>query len=104
VELREIGRPGFTETFAHGVGHGLGFAVLLDPVRAKTLGTAGEYAWGGAASTAFWVNPVEEITALFFTQLVPSTTYPIRSELRQLVYQALDLQPPHGRVPDHSSN
>ena len=53
------------------------------------LGTAGSYLWGGAASTAFWVDPVEEITALFLTQLLPSSTHPIRSQLNQLVYQAL---------------
>ena len=49
----------------------------------------GEYSWGGAASTAFWVDPAEEVTALFLTQLVPSSTHPIRSQFRQLVYQAL---------------
>lgn len=90
AELRQVGRPGFTETLSHGVGYGLGFSVLLDPIRAKTLSTAGEYAWGGAASTAFWVDPVEKIITLFFTQLLPSTTYPIRSQLRQLVYEALE--------------
>jgi hypothetical protein len=41
------------------------------------------------ASTAFWVDPVDEITAMFFTQLIPSSTYPIRPQLRQLVYAAL---------------
>ena len=60
-----------------------------DPVKGKVLGTAGTYHWGGAASTAFWVDPVEEITGLFLTQLLPSGTHPIRSELSQLVYQAL---------------
>ena len=49
----------------------------------------GEYSWGGAASTIFWVDPVNEIVALFLTQLLPSSTYPIRSELNQLVQQAL---------------
>jgi CubicO group peptidase (beta-lactamase class C family) len=50
---------------------------------------AGELTWGGAASTAFWVDPAEQITAAFYTQLLPSSTYRIRSELRQLVYSAL---------------
>ena len=49
----------------------------------------GEFAWGGAASTAFWVDPAEELTAMFFTQLMPSSTHPIRQHFRQLVYQAL---------------
>jgi CubicO group peptidase (beta-lactamase class C family) len=55
----------------------------------KVLSTAGEFAWGGAASTFFFVDPAERLTAIFMTQLVPSSTYPLRSELRQLVYQAL---------------
>jgi CubicO group peptidase (beta-lactamase class C family) len=49
----------------------------------------GEYSWGGAASTIFWVDPANEIVALFLTQLLPSSTYPIRSQLNQLVQQAL---------------
>jgi CubicO group peptidase (beta-lactamase class C family) len=89
ADLESIGRPLHAEMPLRGTGFGLGFSVLLDPVRAKNLASAGEYAWGGAASTAFWVDPAERITALFFTQLLPSSSYPIRSQLRQLVYQAL---------------
>src|SRR4029077_12036444 len=72
-----------------GVGFGLGFSVVVDPVKGRSLCSTGEYAWGGAASTALWVDPAEEITALFFTQLLPSSTHPIRSQFRTLVYQAL---------------
>jgi CubicO group peptidase (beta-lactamase class C family) len=89
VDLEAIGRRLFSETTFDGVGYGLGFSVLLDPVANKVLSSAGELAWGGAASTFFWVDPAEQLTAVFMTQLLPSTTYPIRSELRQLVYQAL---------------
>ncbi len=89
ADLEAIGRPTFSEAPYDGFGFGLGFSVLQDPVKAKTLASAGEFAWGGAASTAFWVDPDEDITVLFFTQLLPSTSYPIRVELRQLVYQAL---------------
>jgi CubicO group peptidase (beta-lactamase class C family) len=89
LDLEAVGRPLFAETPFNGVGFGLGFSVLLDPVAAKTLGNRGEIAWGGAASTAFWVDPVDEVVAIFMTQLLPSSTHPIRSELRQLVYQAL---------------
>ncbi len=89
LDLESIGRPLFAETTFDGVGFGLGFSVLLDPVAAKTLGNRGEFAWGGAASTAFWVDPVDEVVAILMTQLLPSSTYPVRSELRQLVYQAL---------------
>jgi CubicO group peptidase (beta-lactamase class C family) len=89
VDLEAYGRPLFAEMPFDGFGFGLGFSVLTDPVKAKTLSSPGEYAWGGAASTAFWVDPAEELTALFFTQLLPSSTHPIRQHLRQLVYQAL---------------
>ena len=54
-----------------------------------TAGSAGEFYWGGAASTAFWVDPVEDVTVVFMAQLLPSATYPFRSQLRALVYQAL---------------
>ncbi|WP_410658054.1 serine hydrolase domain-containing protein [Amycolatopsis sp. lyj-112] len=89
VDLEEYGRGSFSEAPYHGFGFGLGFSVLQDPVKAKTPASEGEFAWGGAASTAFWVDPDEDITVLFFTQLLPSSSYPIRVELRQLVYQAL---------------
>ncbi|MCW2689567.1 MAG: beta-lactamase [Mycobacterium sp.] len=89
VDLEAYGRPLFAEMPFNGFGFGLGFSVLKDPVKAKTLSSAGEFAWGGAASTAFWVDPAQELTAMFFTQLLPSSTHPIRQHLRQLVYQSL---------------
>jgi CubicO group peptidase (beta-lactamase class C family) len=89
ADLEAFGRPLFSETTFDGVGFGLGFSVVDDPVKNKVLGSRGEFAWGGAASTAFWVDPVEDVTAMFLTQLVPSSTYPIRTQLKQLVYQAL---------------
>ena len=89
ADLEAFGRPLFAETTFDGVGFGLGFSVVRDPVANKVLSSAGEFAWGGAASTAFWVDSTEEITALFLTQLLPSTTHPLRSRFRQLVYQAL---------------
>jgi CubicO group peptidase (beta-lactamase class C family) len=89
ADLEQFGRPLFAEMPFHGVGFGLGFSVVVDPLAGKVPCSPGELAWGGAASTAFWVDPVERITALFFTQLLPSSTHPIRSQLRQLVYQAL---------------
>src|SRR6266568_175261 len=89
ADLEALGRPLFAETTFDGVGFGLGFSVVLDPVANKVPSSVGEFAWGGAASTAFWVDPAERITVLFLTQLLPSATHPIRPELRQLVYQAL---------------
>jgi len=89
ADLQTFGRPLYAETTYAGIGFGLGFAVVVNPVAAKSLGSAGEFHWGGAASTAFWVDPAEQLTVTFFTQLMPSSAYPIRSQLRQLVYQAL---------------
>jgi CubicO group peptidase (beta-lactamase class C family) len=87
--LAGLGRGMFAETAYDGVGFGLGFGVSVDPVATKVTTTPGEFTWGGLASTAFWVDPAEQLTAHFYTQLVPSATYPIRTELRQLVYAAL---------------
>jgi CubicO group peptidase (beta-lactamase class C family) len=89
VDLEAFGRPLFSETTFDGVGFGLGFSVVQDSIANKVLSSDGEFAWGGAASTAFWVDPEEQITALFFTQLLPSSTHPLRPQLKQLVYQAL---------------
>ena len=89
LDLDSFGRPVFAETPMVGIGFGLGFSVTLDAAATKVLCSPGEFAWGGAASTAFWVDPKEELTAMFFTQLLPSSTYPVRSQLRSLVYAAL---------------
>jgi CubicO group peptidase (beta-lactamase class C family) len=89
ADLESYGTPINAESPMRGSGFGLGFAVVLDPVPGKVLTSAGEFSWGGAASTAFYVDPAEEITATFFTQFVPSSAYPVRSQLRQMVQQAL---------------
>jgi CubicO group peptidase (beta-lactamase class C family) len=89
VDLEAYGRPLFAEIPFDGYGFGLGFSVLEDPVKARTLASAGEFAWGGAASTAFWIDPDEDLTVAFYTQLLPSSTHRIRQQLRQLVYQAM---------------
>jgi len=88
-ELAQLATGGFGESEFSGVGFGLGFAVGKGPGATASAGSAGEYYWGGAASTAFWVDPVEGVTVVFMTQLVPSAAYPFRSQLRALVYQAL---------------
>lgn len=87
--LEDLARPTFAETTFDGVGFGLGFSVVLDPMENKVMSSPGSYSWGGAASTTFWVDPVEEIVGMFLTQLLPSDTYPIRPILQQLVNQAL---------------
>jgi CubicO group peptidase (beta-lactamase class C family) len=88
--LQDLAVGGFGEANFDGVGFGLGFAVGLGPAATAMAGSAGEYYWGGAASTAFWIDPVEDLFAVFMTQLFPSAAYPFRAQLRALVYQALD--------------
>jgi len=90
VDLTQISRSLFSEDSNAGVGFGLGFAVSLDPAKGLSAGSKGEFYWGGMASTAFWVDPAEDLIVIFMTQLVPSSTYPIRRELRSLVYAAID--------------
>jgi CubicO group peptidase (beta-lactamase class C family) len=88
-DMAAMGQPRFAESNYHGIGFGLGFSVTLDPARAQILGSPGEHAWGGMASTAFWVDPREDMAVVMMTQLTPSSTYPVRRELRVLAYQAI---------------
>lgn len=88
-DLAAMGTPRFAETSYSGIGFGLGFSVMLDPARAQILGSPGEVAWGGLASTAFWIDPAEDLAVVLMTQLVPSSALPIRRELRVLTYAAL---------------
>jgi CubicO group peptidase (beta-lactamase class C family) len=88
-DLAAIAVGSFSETQYDGVGFGLGVSVTLDPVRAQVPSSPGEYGWGGMASTAFWVDPREELTVVFMTQLLPSTIYGFRTQLKQLVYGAI---------------
>ncbi|KAF0175203.1 MAG: beta-lactamase [Alphaproteobacteria bacterium] len=87
--LTDLSKSLFSEVAYDGVGFGLGFAVTADPAKTLLPGSVGEYSWGGAASTYFWIDPKEELIAIFMTQLLPSTLYPLRRELRTLVYSAL---------------
>ena len=79
----------FSEATNAGVGFGLGFAINIDPAANLIPGSLGEYYWGGMFSTAFFVDPVERVSMVFMTQLSPSSTYPIRRELKTLIYAAL---------------
>lgn len=89
ADLTAFGRPLFAETTFDGVGFGLGMSVTLDPSVSKVAGSPGDFGWGGAASTVFWVDPIEDLVVVFMTQLLPSSTYPLRSQIRQLVYSTL---------------
>ena len=88
-DMAAMGAARFSEATFEGNGFGLGFSVMLDPAKNQILGTPGEFAWGGAASTAFWVDPAEDMFVILLTQLMPSSTYPIRRELRVLAYQSI---------------
>lgn len=88
--LAETVVPGsFSEVGGSGIGYGLGVSVVVDQVRNRSLVPAGSFGWGGAASTYFWVDPSEELCVGFYSQLLPSTSYPWRRTLQQLVYSSL---------------
>ncbi|RAK57503.1 serine hydrolase domain-containing protein [Phenylobacterium deserti] len=88
-DLTELSRSLFSESTNAGVGFGLGFAVAFEPHRTLLPSSAGEFYWGGMASTGFWIDPVEQVTAVFMTQLMPSSSTQVRRDMRTLVYQAL---------------
>ena len=88
-DLYTMSRSLFSEAAYNGIGFGLGLAVTMNPAQTLLPGSAGEYFWGGLASTAFWIDPAEELIAVFMTQLMPSSSYPIRRELRTMVYAAI---------------
>lgn len=90
ADLTTMSRSLFSEATNAGVGFGLGFAVTMDVAKTMVPGSAGEYYWGGMFSTAFFIDPVEKLHMVFMTQLSPSNVYPIRRELKTLIYAALD--------------
>jgi CubicO group peptidase (beta-lactamase class C family) len=89
TDLASYGRPMNAESPLAGVGQGLGVSVVLDPVRAGYLTSAGEVGWGGAASTVFWADQSLDLVVVFMTQALPSAALPIRNKLHQLVHQAI---------------
>ncbi|MDR1967281.1 MAG: beta-lactamase family protein [Burkholderiaceae bacterium] len=89
ADLPQLSRSMFSEAAYSGVGFGLGFATTLDTAQTLALGSAGDFFWGGAASTFFVVDPREDMVMLLLTQLIPSSAYPLRRQLRTLVHGAL---------------
>ncbi|MFN8619062.1 MAG: serine hydrolase domain-containing protein [Dehalococcoidia bacterium] len=87
-DLASMAIGAFSETAYEGVGFGLGFAMTLGEVEAGSLG-AGDYYWGGAASTIFWVDPKEDLVCIFMTQLMPSATFNFRGQLKNIIYSAI---------------
>ena len=86
--LAQMAVGGFSETSNDGVGFGLGFATTIDAAASGTVGE-GDFYWGGLASTLFWVDPIEDLYAIFMTQLIPSSTFNFRGQIKNLVYGAL---------------
>jgi CubicO group peptidase (beta-lactamase class C family) len=89
ADLTELSRSMFSESIYQGQGFGLGFAINMDPAKAMAPGSPGEYYWGGIFSTYFFVDPVERVSTIFMTQLLPSTSYPVRRQLKTMIYAAL---------------
>jgi len=89
ADLTDMSSSLFSEANNAGTGFGLGFAMVIDPAQTLIPSSMGEFYWGGAYSTAFFVDPVEAVTMVFMTQVYPSSTYPIRRQLKTLIYSAL---------------
>jgi CubicO group peptidase (beta-lactamase class C family) len=88
--IAQMGDKTFSETRMDGSGFGLGWAVTTDIIATTQPGSPGTFSWGGMASTFFWIDPVEDLIAIQMTQLMPSGSYPIRPQLQQLVYAAIE--------------
>ena len=88
-DLAAMATEVWSETQFDGVGYGLLGSVVLDPAKAGISAQVGDYGWGGAAGTFFWVSPVDDMVVILFTQLLPSSAIPVRKELRALMYAAL---------------
>src|SRR5260221_1238761 len=89
VDLPAMSRSLFSEASYNGIGFGLGFAVTMNPAQTLIAGSPGEFNWGGAATTSFFIDPAEELITIFMTQVLPSSAYPLRRELRTMVYAAI---------------
>ena len=90
-EIADMALPGmFSESGYAGVGFSLGCGVNIDVAKTRLPGSLGEYFWGGAAATAFWIDPKEELTVVFMTQVIGSPArLTLRRDLRTLVYSAM---------------
>ncbi|WP_425471430.1 serine hydrolase domain-containing protein [Shimia litoralis] len=88
-DIASMGPQSFAEQPMEGMGFGLGGAVVLNPALARCAGSVGDFSWGGMASTFFWVDHANDMSAVFFTQLSPSSSYPARAELKALVHAAM---------------
>lgn len=88
-DIASMGPQSFAEQPMEGMGFGLGGSVVIEPARTRTPGSLGDFGWGGMASTFFWLDPVLDLSVVFFTQLSPSSSYPARPELKALIHGAV---------------
>jgi CubicO group peptidase (beta-lactamase class C family) len=88
-DLTQMSKSLFSEAENAGAGFGLGFGVTIDGPATMIPCSTGDYYWGGMYSTAFFVDPVEQIVMIFMTQLAPSSAYPVRREIKTMLYAAL---------------
>ena len=88
-DIASMGPKSFAEQPMEGMGFGLAGSVVLNPGRVRVPGSIGDFSWGGMASTYFWIDWQNDLTAVFFTQLSPSSSYPSRAELKALVHAAM---------------
>ncbi len=90
VELMTVDHLGSIEfPWTNGVGFGLGFSIVKDLGKRGTLGSEGEFGWGGAYHSTYWVDPKEDLVVVYFTQLIPANNIDDQQKLRSLIYQAI---------------
>ena len=90
VELMTVDHLGSIESpWTNGVGFGLGFWIVKDLGKRGTLGSEGEFGWGGAYHSTYWVDPKEDLVVVYFTQLIPANNIDDQQKLRSLIYQAI---------------
>lgn len=88
-DMEAMGAGGFAESAFNGIGFCLLGSVCINPAQASNMQSFGDYGWGGAAGTRFWVDPQEELMCVFMTQFMPGGRYPVQEYLRHLVLQAI---------------
>jgi len=88
-DMTELSISSFSQTTSEGFGFGLGFAVHLGSVESQIIGSYGEFFWGGAASTAFWIDPAEDLIVIFLTQFIPDGTFSFRNQLKAIIYPSI---------------
>jgi CubicO group peptidase (beta-lactamase class C family) len=88
-DLTQHSKSLFSEAENAGTGFGLGFGMTIDAAATMTHGNSGDFYWGGMYSTAFFVDPVDDVIMIFMTQLMPSSSYPVRREIKTMLYSAL---------------